>query len=72
MVINIGAATTPPAIQVEGSEDAVNWYAIGAPLTAVASSTVEVTVAKSATFARARVSTAGVGVTAGYVLIKGY
>ena len=72
LVVNIGAATTPPAIQVEGSEDGTNWYAVGTPLTAVASSTVEVTVAKSATFVRARVSTAGVGVTAGYVSLKAW
>lgn len=72
LVVSIGAATTPPAIQVEGSEDGTNWYAIGTPLTAVASSTVEVTIAKSVTFARARVSTAGVGVTAGYVSLKAW
>lgn len=28
LVINIGAATTPPAIQLEGSEDGVNFYPI--------------------------------------------
>lgn len=72
LVINIGAATTPPALQAEGSEDGINWYAIGTPLTAVAISTVEVTVGKSATFVRARVSTAGVGVTAGYVSLKAW
>ncbi|MFM7012174.1 MAG: hypothetical protein ACKO0Z_23075 [Betaproteobacteria bacterium] len=73
LAINIGAATTPPALQLEGSEDNTNWYPIGAPLTAVASSTVEVTVNnKSATFIRARVSTAGATVTAGYVSIKAW
>ena len=73
LIVNMGAiTTTPPAFQIEGSEDGVNWYAVGTPLTAVASSTVEVTVPKSATFARARVSTAGVGATLGYVSLKAW
>lgn len=73
LIVNMGAiTTTPPAFQIEGSEDGVNWYAVGTPLTAVASSTVEVTVLKSATFARARVSTAGVGATLGYVSLKAW
>ena len=75
LVINVGAiTTTAPAIQVEGSEDGgATFYPIGTPLTAVASSTVEVTVpTKSATHLRARVSTAGVGVTAGYVSLKAW
>jgi hypothetical protein len=74
LVVNVGAiTTTAPAIQLEGSEDAVNFYPIGTPLTAVASSTVEITfVDKSATYVRARVSTAGVGVTAGYISIKAW
>lgn len=73
LAVNMGAiTTTAPAFQIEGSEDGVNWYAVGTPLTAVASSTVEVTVAKSATFVRARVSTAGVGSTLGYVSLKAW
>ena len=75
LVINVGAiTTTAPALQLEGSEDnGATWYAIGSPLTAVASSTVQVTVGNvNAQLMRARVSTAGVGVTAGYVLIKGF
>lgn len=74
LVINIGAATTPPALQLEGSDDnGASWYSIGTPLTAVASSTVQVTVANTQSgLLRARVSTAGVTVTAGYVLIKGF
>ena len=75
LVINVGAiTTTAPAIQLEGSDDfGLTWYAIGAPLTAVASSTVQQTVTNiNATALRARVSTAGVGVTAGYVLIKAH
>jgi hypothetical protein len=75
LVVNVGAiTTTAPAIQLEGTEDAgATWVSIGSPLTAVASSTV------SANFSgqhwqqiRARVSTAGVGVTAGYVMLKAH
>ena len=73
LVINLGTATTPPAIQLEGSEDGVNFYAIGTPLTGVASSTVQLTIANvSATFVRARVSTIGATVVAGYVSIKAW
>lgn len=73
LVINLGTATTPPALQLEGSEDGINWYAIGTPLTGVASSTVQVTIANvSATFVRARVSTIGAAVVAGYVSIKAW
>lgn len=73
LVINVGAiTTTAPALQLEGSDDnGVSWYSIGTPLTAVASSTVQTTVTGvNAELVRARVSTAGVGVTAGYVSIK--
>ena len=73
LVVNIGTATTAPVLQLEGSEDGTNWYALGTPLTAVASSTVQLTVNEvSATFARARVSTAGATVVAGYVSIKAW
>jgi hypothetical protein len=73
LVINLGAATTPPALQLEGSDDSANWYALGSPLTGVASSTVQLTVVDvSPRFLRARVSTIGATVTAGYVLIKGF
>ena len=73
LVINLGTATTPPALQIEGSEDGINFYPIGSPLTGVASSTVQLTVAGvSATFVRARVSTVGATVVAGYVSIKAW
>ncbi len=75
LIINIGAVTTTaPAIQLEGSDDfGTTWYSIGTPLTAVASSTVQVTTLDvNAAAVRARVSTAGVGVTAGYVMIKAH
>lgn len=75
LIINVGAiTTTAPAIQLEGSDDfGTTWYSIGSPLTAVASSTVQITVSSiNAAAVRARVSTAGVGVTAGYVMIKAH
>jgi hypothetical protein len=74
LVVNIGAATTAPALQMEGSDDnGASWYAIGTPLTAVASSTVQLTVVDiNAALMRVRVSTAGSGVTAGYVMIKAH
>jgi len=75
IVINVGAiTTTAPQLQLEGSEDfGTTWFSIGSPLTAVASSTVQQTVLDiNAALLRARVSTAGVGVTAGYVMIKAH
>lgn len=73
LVVNIGTATTAPIIQLEGSEDGVNFYSVGTPLQAVASSTVQLTVSGlSSTFVRARVSTAGVTVVAGYISVKSW
>jgi hypothetical protein len=73
LVINLGAATTPPTLQLEGSDDNSTWYALGSPLASVANSTVKVTVVDvSPAFIRARVSVVGATVTAGYVLIKGF
>lgn len=75
LVVNVGAVTTTaPALQLEGSDDnGATWYSIGTPLTAVANSTVQVTINDiNAALVRARVSTAGVGVTAGYVLVKAH
>jgi hypothetical protein len=74
MVINAAAMTTAPALQLEGSDDGgATWYAVGTPLTAVANSTVQVTIANmQSAFLRARVSTAGATATLGYILIKGF
>lgn len=75
LICNVGAiTTTAPALQLEGSDDnGTTWYNIGTALTAVASSTVQLTVVDiNSQFCRARVSTAGVGVTPGYVMIKGH
>lgn len=74
LAINLGAATTPPQIQLEGSEDnGASWYSIGSPLAGVASSTVQVIVNSIQTaLVRGRVSVVGASVTPGYVLIKGF
>ena len=73
LVISLGTATTPPTIQLEGSEDGIKFYDIGTPLTGVASSTAQTTVnGLSATYVRARVSTIGATVVAGYVSIKAW
>lgn len=75
MIVNMGAiTTTAPAFQLEGSDDNSNWFSIGSPLTGVASSTVFVTstTGGAAKFLRARISTAGVGATLGYVTLKNF
>lgn len=74
LAINIGAATTPPQLQLEGSDDnGLTWYLIGSPLAAVANSTTNLFVPSvNSQLVRARVSTAGATVTAGYVLLKGW
>lgn len=72
LIINIGAATTAPALQLQASEDGgASWISLGTPLTAVASSTVQTTVTGITTsLLRAVVTTAGSSVTAGYVLLR--
>lgn len=75
LLISAGTiTTTAPAFQLEGADDnGVSWYAIGAPLTAVASSAVRVVVPDvNSQLVRARVSTAGVAATLNYVLLKGF
>jgi hypothetical protein len=74
LVVNIGAATTPPTLQLQGSDDnGASWYAVGATLAAVASSTVQITVQNvHSQFLRATVTVAGTTVTPGYVLVKGF
>lgn len=70
--IAVGAiTTTAPQIQLEVSDDGVNFALIGTPVTAVASSTVRSAALNDmAKFARVRVTTAGVGVTANFINIK--
>ena len=75
ILIAAGAiTTTAPALQLEGSDDnGATWYAIGSPLTAVASTTVRATtVDVNSQLIRARVSTAGSGATLAHVLLKGF
>lgn len=74
LVINIGVAATPPVLQLQLSDDyGTTWYSIGTPLTAVANSTVQSMVNNiNGQLVRAIVTTAGSGVTAGYVLLKAF
>ncbi len=74
LVVNLGAATSAPSFQIEGSDDeGASWYAIGSPLAGVANASVRATVNNvAAALVRARVSTAGTGVTLGYALLKGF
>lgn len=75
LVVNLGAATTPPVLKLQGSEDAgVTWYDLpGGTLATIANGTAQVTVKDvNATWLRAIVDTAGAGVTPGYVLIKAW
>jgi hypothetical protein len=66
--------TTAPALQLEGSDDnGLTAYPIGAPLTAVASSSVRlVAVDVHSQLIRARVSTAGVAAALQHVMLKGF
>jgi len=75
LVIAAGAVTTTaPAIQIQGSEDGgVTWYNLGSPLTAVANSTVQVTVANvNAELVRGIVTTAGVLATLTSIALKAF
>lgn len=74
LVINIGASTTSPTLQLQGSDDnGSTWYTVGGTLTALASSTVSLTVNNiQSQFLRATVTAAGTGTTAGYVIVRGF
>jgi hypothetical protein len=71
MSISVGAiTTTAPQLTLEGSDDGSSFYTIAGPLTAVASTAVKIDATPGqvvSKFVRARVSTAGVGVTAGFL-----
>jgi hypothetical protein len=71
LAVNLGAATTAPAFQLQGSEDATNWYNIDTPMTTTANSTtVKVYKDIAPKFCRTIVSTAGSAVTFGYLTLK--
>lgn len=73
VTLQLGAATTPPVIQIEGSDNNSSWYSIGNTLNGVASSSVSYTINGVApAFIRARVSTAGVSSTLDNILIKAF
>ncbi|UDL16844.1 hypothetical protein SEA_ATUIN_181 [Arthrobacter phage Atuin] len=68
---NLGAATTPPVLQLQGSEDGTNWYAIGGTFTPTASTTtLQIVKDFIPKFARVIVATAGATVTPGYISLK--
>jgi hypothetical protein len=74
MVINIGAATTGPTLQIQGSDDGgASWYSVGLALLGVANSSVQVTVNNvTSQQYRAIVTIVGNTVTAGYVLLRAF
>lgn len=74
ITLKLGAATTPPVLQMEGSDDGgLTYYSIGNTLTGVASSSVSYTVSGvSPTLVRARVSTAGATVTADNLVLRAF
>lgn len=68
---NLGAATTAPVLQLQGSEDGTNWYAIGGTFTPTASTTtLQIVKDFLPKFARVIVATAGATVTPGYISLK--
>lgn len=75
LIVAVGAVTTTaPQVQLEGSETGITteFYSIGAPLTAVASTAVRLAYTNELPkFIRARISTAGSGATANYIALKG-
>lgn len=73
MVLNLSAGWTAPSIQLQWSDDNLNWYNIGTPLAWTVSGTVQSTTGYvSPKFIRPIVSTAWVGATLGYLLIKSW
>jgi hypothetical protein len=72
--ISLGAATTPPALQLQGSDDnGATWTLIGSPLTGVTNATVSATVNNiNYELVRAIVTTIGVTVTSNFIAIKGF
>jgi len=72
LLVTLAGGGTPGAMQLEGSDDNVNWYSIGTPLTLVTGATVHSHPNQfhMVRWVRARVSTAGTGTTLGHVTIR--
>jgi hypothetical protein len=72
LLVTLAGGGTPGAMQLEGSDDNVNWYSIGAPLTLVTGGTVHnhPNQFHMVRWVRVRVSTAGTGTTLGHVTIR--
>lgn len=71
LTLTLAAGGTPPAIQLQGSQDGVNWYNFGSPVTGVTGSTVFTVGAALCKFVRGIITTAGTGATLTYVEISG-
>jgi hypothetical protein len=72
VVVSLGAATTPPVMQFQGSEDGALWYNIGAQFTPAANTnTVQVYQDIMPRFCRTIIATAGAAVTQNWVSTKG-
>lgn len=73
LVYNVTAITGTLGLQLEGSEDNVNWYSIGSPTSVTVAGTYQLTVnALSSTYTRAKVTTPATTATLGYVSIKAW
>jgi len=72
LLVTLAGGGTPGAMQLEGSDDNVNWYSIGTPLTLVPGATVQnhPNQLHMVRGVRARVSKAGRGTTLGHVTIS--
>jgi hypothetical protein len=73
MVVSMNAGGTAPVIQLNGSEDAVNFYNIGATVTATVGATTSLGIADGSLpkYIRAETTVAGVGSSLNYVCLKG-
>ena len=73
LIYSVTAITGTLSLQLEGSEDNVNWYTVGGPTSITAAGTYQLTVNQlSATYTRAKVITPATTATINYVSIKAW
>jgi len=73
LVCFLSVVGTLLVLNLEGSDDNTNWYTIPGTLTPGASAVSQLTVNNiNAQFVRANVTTAGSGVTLGYIILKAF
>ena len=71
VIVSLGATTTAPVLQLQGSEDGTNWYTIGANFTPTAAANVSFVFQDiMPRFCRVSVATAGASVTLNHISIK--